>query len=732
VRAERHFERQDPDEGRPVEPPGPSGQPEEHWFARSQAALQRRLQMPPLLGLLWLPAIALVTAVMVGTWAALVGVTFVSPAADVVSSFQNAKLPVAAPPAQSTFLYDRHGRPITMLNSGINRTIVPSSQIPRHMKQATIAVEDRNFYREGGVSPEGTLRAALTDLIHHRAVQGGSTITQQYVKLVYTGDERTLARKLREAVLAQKLSRIKTKDQILTAYLNIVYFGNEAYGVQAAAETYWHKPAHRLTVLQSATLAALIQAPATYDPYRHPQELFDRRNLVLQDMASQGYLDPALQTKLEARRVKVERPGTGPIPAAYFVDSVSRTLQKKFGVDATFHGGLRVTTTLDWSDQKAAESAIAAHLRSPQDPSAALVAIDPTSGAIRAMVGGRDFEHVKFNLATQARRQTGSAAKPFTFVTAMRQHIDPNAVLSGPPDLVIPDKRCLNGIDKPWDVHNFADETAGTMSLFDALAHSVNTIFAQLVVDVGPENVVKTMRRLGATTPLQAVCSITLGSQAVTPLEMTQMYASIADGGIRRTPQVLQQVTDPGGKVIERLNPRGVQAVPANDAWLTVKAMKGVIEHGTGTAANIGRPAAGKTGTGQDFQDAWFCGFVPQLVACVWVGYPKGEIPMHNVEGFADVFGGSLPAEIWHDFMVKAVQGLPVRDFPEPSLTGYDVKPTPVAPLPPPVPIGPPNPAPPPPRHCHPWPHCKPGRSPSPTPAPSPSPSALPDPKPSP
>jgi len=683
---------------------------------------------------LWLPVIALVVALSLGMWAALVGVSLVQPASRIVSSFQSTRLPAAAPPAQSTFLYDRNGRPLTMLNSGINRTVIPSSQIPRSMKQATVAVEDRNFYHEGGVSPEGTLRAAITDLVHHRAVQGGSTITQQYVKLVYTGDERTLARKLKEAVLAQKLSQIKTKDEILTAYLNTVYFGNEAYGVQAAAETYWHKPARRLSVLQSATLAAMIQAPATFDPYRRAHQLRERRNMVLEEMAAQGYLPLADATKLEARPVKVRRPGSGPVPAAYFVDSVSRTLQQKFGVDTTFHGGLRVLTTLDWSDQKAAEAAIASHLRSPHDPSAALVAIDPGTGAIRAMVGGKNFEHVKFNLATQAHRQTGSAAKPFTFLTAMRQHIDPNAVLNGPPDLVIPDKECLTGINKPWDVHNFADETAGTMSLFEGLAHSVNTIFAQLVVDVGPRNVVNTMRRLEITTPLQAVCSITLGSQAVTPLEMTQAYATIADGGVRRTPQVLQQVTDARGHVIGRLNPRGRQVVPANDAWLTVKAMEGVIDHGTGTAANIGRPAAGKTGTGQEFQDAWFCGFVPQLVTCVWVGYPKGEIPMHNVEGFPDVFGGSIPAEIWHDFMAKAVRTMPVRGFPEPSLTGYDVKPAAIAPLPPPPgpapnpSTSPPNPGPSPsPQHCATWPHCKPKPAPNPSPTTTPSASEAPD-----
>jgi penicillin-binding protein 1A len=676
---------------------------------------------------LWLPLLPLLLAATVGAWAVLVGVAFVKPVGRVAASFQNVKLPAAPIPAQSTFLFDDHGRPLTMLNSGVNRTVVPSSQIPDSMKHAVVAIEDRNFYAEGGVSPEGMIRAALTDLVQHRAVQGGSTITQQYVKLVYTGDERTLSRKLKEAVLAQKLSRIKTKDEILTDYLNTVYFGNEAYGVQAAAETYWHKPASKLSVLQSATLAAMVQAPTDFDPYEHRADLKARRNLVLQDMGNQGYLDPTEAARLQLKGVKVRKPGTGPVPAAYFVDSVSRTLQSKYGVDATFHGGLRVTTTLDRSDQNAAEAAIAAHLSNPHDPSAALVAIDPSTGAIKAMVGGRNFTRVKFNLATQARRQTGSAAKPFTFLTAMAQHLDPNAALSGPPDLVVPNQECVDGSKSPpekWDVHNFADERAGTMSLFDAMANSVNTIFAQLVVDVGPDNVVRTMHKLGISSPLLAVCSITLGSQAVTPLEMTQAYATLADGGVRHTPQVLERVVDPTGKVVGQLNTTGKRVFPANDVWLTVQAMQGVIAHGTGTAAQIGRPEAGKTGTGQNFQDAWFCGFVPQLVTCVWVGYPKGEIPMHNVEGFADVFGGSIPAGIWHDFMEKAVRNLRVRDFPTPSLNGYDVKPNGIAPLPAPAPNPiitlPPNPAPPG-HHCFFKPHCKPGPAPRPTPTPAPT-----------
>jgi penicillin-binding protein 1A len=587
-----------------------------------------------------------------------------------ISAFTNVSVPKIPPGPQTTFIYDRKGNIIGTLHAGVNRIPVPLSAISKSMQQAAIAIEDKNFYRHGGVEVGAILRAAIADFTHHAIEQGGSTITQQYVKNVYLSGERTISRKLREAVLAQKLEHIYTKNQILERYLNAVYFGNGAYGVEAAAQTYWGIHASKLNPLQSATLAGLIQAPASYDPILHRDEAKERRNRVLEDMAQQGYITEAEALKLEARPVKVSRPRpTTDSRFAYFVDFVSKSLQRQFGVDATFSGGLRVQTTLDSAMQLAAERAVASHLGAPGDPAAALVAIDPRNGEIRAMVGGQNFARKKFNLATQAHRQAGSAFKPFTLVTALEQGISLNSIWVGPPHLTINDRQCL-GPKGPWDVSNYADEAAGTMNLMDGIAHSVNTIFAQVVVKVGPANVARVARSMGITSPLQSVCSITLGSQAVSPLDMADAYATLASRGIHHAPTPIAAVKDPSGKTVFEGDQPGKRVVPQNVADLATLALEGVIQKGTGVAANIGRPAAGKTGTAESFQDAWFCGYTPQLVTCVWVGYPKGEIPMHYIHGFPDVFGGSIPAEIWHDFMAQALANYSVLGFATPLIPG--------------------------------------------------------------
>ena len=642
-------------------------------------------------------------------------------AGTIMYVYAHTPLPNAPPGPQTTYVYDRNGRLITTFHSEVNRTIIPLSDIPPDMKHAVIAIEDKDYYRHGGVSYVSILRAAVADVMHRRVVQGGSTIAQQYVKNVFTGSERTFGRKFREAILAVKLDHAFSKEEILGKYLNTVYFGNGAYGIQAAAQTYWGIPARRLDTVQSATLAALISSPGSFDPIQHPDQAKARRDLVLTKMAEQGYITHEQATSLQQEPVEVGARKPRSSPAAYFIDYVRRVLQQRYGVGATFTDGLRVTTTLDRSMQAAAERAVAGHLTSAKDPSAALVAIDPRTGAIRAMVGGRNFNQVKFNLATQARRQAGSAFKPFTLTAAMEQRIDPKKALwKGPPSITIPDRRCYTH-GEPWKVSNYADESAGTMNLLDATAHSVNTIFAQLAVVVGPDRVAEVANTMGIRSELQPVCSITLGTQPVTPLEMTNAYATLAARGVYRAPEALSVVRNADREVLQRSTFTGEQVLEPNDADLVTLALQGVVQRGTGTAANIGRPVAGKTGTAQGYVDAWFCGYTPQLAACVWMGYQKGEIPMENVEGFAHVFGGSLPAEIWHDFMSAALANVPVASFHPPSFIGYDVRPgvtvTPKpSPSPTPSPIPSPSPTPtfttPPPT------------TPPPTTPPSPSPSA--------
>jgi penicillin-binding protein 1A len=627
--------------------------------------------------------------------------------------YANTSLPEAPPGPQTTRVLDRHGKLITTLHAEVDRTVIPFEQIPDSIKHAVIASEDKDFYKHGGVSPFSIVRAAWADLTHRRIEQGGSTITQQYVKNVYTGNQRSFGRKIKEAILAVKVDHKYSKDEILGRYLNTVYFGNGAYGVQAAAQTYFGIPARKLTDLQSATLAQAIPAPALYDPVGHPDTAKIRRDAVLQKMAAQGYLSQAQADLLKAEALKVRARVQTAHRSAYFVSMVSKALNDTYGYEETFTGGLRVRTTLDGGMQRAAEQAISAHLPGKKDPSAALVAIDPKTGGILALVGGKDFSRAKFNLATQAHRQAGSAFKAFTLAAAMEQKISLKSTWSGPSEITIDEPRCRNPDGTPWTVHNYADEESGTFELTDATAHSVNTIFAQLVVEVDPSNVADIASKMGIKSELNDVCSITLGTQAVTPLDMTSGYATLASRGVLHSPYTISSVSSVDKHINDTYPPeKGERALKRNDADLVTFALQAVVDHGTGTAAQLGTwPVAGKTGTAQKFVDAWFCGYTAQIAACVWVGYPKGEIPMQNVEGYASVFGGSIPAQIWHDFMSKAMNGLPAVNFAEPSFEGYDQFPEGAVPSPEPSPTPTPTPTP------------SPAPSPTPTPTPEPSPS---------
>jgi penicillin-binding protein 1A len=579
---------------------------------------------------------------------------------------------------QNSFIFAKDGSLLGSIPSEKNRQPLTIKQMSPWLPKATVAIEDRRFYEHGGLDYRGILRAAVTNAERGRIVQGGSTITQQLVRNLYIGDERrTLRRKLKEACLALRLSSAWSRDRILITYLNQVYYGNHAFGAEAAAQTYFSKRARDLTLPQAALIAGLPQAPSVYDPFRRPDAALERRNDVLRALGAAGYISPGLAARLTSVPLRLHPGGLYTrIRQPYFFSYVEQQLIDQYGPERVETGGLRVRTTIDPKLQSAARLAMKSVLKEKTDPSAALVAIDPRSGAIKAMeVDVPSGEHLQFNLAAQGHRQAGSAFKPFVLATAVKQGISLSSTFSGPPELTIPDERCYTGYE-PWDVHNFADESAGTMDLRNAIAHSVNTIFAQLVLEVGPENVVQTAHAMGIVSPLQAVCSITLGTQPVSPLEMTSGYATLAAHGVHRTPQSLRWVRSPRGKVLPRDVARPVQALTENEADLVTSALQGVVQFGTGTAAGLyDRPAAGKTGTAEDFQDAWFCGYVPQLVTCVWLGYPHRELPMYNVEGFAQVFGGSIPAAIWHDFMSVALENVPVEYFNSAYDSGHTVGP---------------------------------------------------------
>jgi penicillin-binding protein 1A len=615
-----------------------------------------------------------VTLVILGVVVALLtGAAFTGRALVLESCNLSSLRPIAL--GSNSFLFASDGSLLGVIPSSTNRQPLRLDKMSPWLPKATVAIEDARFWEHGALDYRGIARALYKDATAGHIVEGGSTITQQLVRNLYIGKaQRTVARKLREACLAQKLAARWSKKQILAGYLNEVFYGRHAYGAQAGAQTFFSTSARNLSLPQAALLAGLPQAPSVYDPLRHSNDALARRNEVLRAMVNNGDITPAQYTAAVSTGLGL-KPGTLYSQQRHpnFFGWATQELVKRFGERRVEAGGLHVRTTLDPRMQATARSAVASVLRTKTDPAGALVAIDPSTGGVKAMISFLpDGRPMKFNLASQSGRTAGSSFKPFTLATAIDEDISVYTGLSGPSQLTITDPKCAyNGV--PWTVHNYADESSGYMNLLSATANSVNTIFAQLADIVGPANIAATAHRMGITTPLQPVCSITLGTQPVNPLEMTDAYATLAARGLHRDPQAFEIVRDADGDVIGKLHAPGARAIPQNTADLVTYALEGVVQHGTGTAAYFGRPAAGKTGTAENFVDAWFCGYVPQLAACVWVGYPKAEIPLYNVEGVSAVFGGSLPAEIWRRFMSEAVRNLPARDFVYPQFTGHYV-----------------------------------------------------------
>ncbi len=642
--------------------------------------------------------------------------------------YAHLRLPDTLPPLQSTYIYDRQGQLLTTVHGEVDRTEIAPGKITDTVRHAILAAEDDGFYEHSGIDPFGIARAAWTDLIKHDTVQGGSTITQQVVKNVYAGTyetdadgvvtytvpPRSIGQKAREALLAVKLESERTKDQILATYLNTIYFGHGAYGIQAAAKTYFDRDAGELTDVQAALLAGVVRSPSFYDPSvkGNEQVAVDRRNYVLDQMVENGWLDAARADTLKAQKIRVSEPAATfntPGDSEYFVDYARRDLTKRYGGAKLFGGGLRVTTTIDLNLQQEAEAAVKAHLPSTHDPSAAVVTIDATSGQVLAMVGGNNFNRSKVNLATGvfgggSGRQAGSAFKPFTLAAAMAEGYDLRKYWYGPSTITIPDRECYTD-GEPWTLSNASDAESGTFSLEDATAYSVNTVFAQVIAELGPSRVVDMAGTLGIRSKLGAYCAATLGTEAVNPLEMTNAYGTLAARGLRTWATPVISVEDRHHQAIPPANgsliPRGRQVLEQNDADLVTSALQGVVDFGTGTAADIGRQVAGKTGTAQDYVDAWFCGYLPapaekapapegygsapQLATCVWMGYPDTDSrSMDSVEGVAPVYGGTIPAAIWHDYMAQAVDTLQLdaTEFPVPSYQGHDKGPPTTVPSP--------------------------------------------------
>ncbi len=629
--------------------------------------------------------VAIVFAVLLLGLVSFVFGMFVSVVADLPSLTRFAQFKNA----QSSVLLDDLGKPIGVLSQH-NRVIVTPDQIPSIVKEAVISIEDRRFYTNSGIDIRGIARAFIEDIRRGKNVQGASTIEQQFIKnALQAQSHRTIFEKLREAALAYQLSHKWSKDKIITAYLNTIYFGNGAYGIEAAAEAYFGHdvnhigcgppPGRQLCVAQlapweAALLAGIIQSPTAYDPATHPMAARHRRDLVLYQMLQQGYITRPVYEESVKQALPSPNDVQAPheqsvegIDAGYFTSWVQQQVIERYGAPRAFSGGLRVKTTLDLELQHAAEQAIEAYLPNPSGPASALVVIENSTGEVRAMVGGRNYNESPFNLATEGERQPGSSFKAFDLAAALESGISPESVwASRQKEFIVPNTR---GQER-FVVHNDEGAYSGSNTLTGATAFSDNSIFAEVGLKVGTHKIALLAHRMGITTPLSTNPAMTIGglTVGVTPLDMAHAYETIARGGQRiggsmsepGSPVGIQEVASanralPDGSHVDKNRVEARRVLPADVASTEISMLETVLQYGTGRAAALGQFAAGKTGTTSNYGDAWFVGFDSKYTVAVWVGYPDKLIPMTTEFNGGPVLGGTFPALIWHQFMVNSL-----------------------------------------------------------------------------
>jgi penicillin-binding protein 1A len=580
--------------------------------------------------------------------------------------------------AQTSVVYDANGSVVDELYGVQNRFVVSLDGIDPTLQEAVVAIEDHRFYKHRGLDFEAIGRAALENIQSLSIEEGGSTITQQLIKNTYIAQEQRMIpsfeRKFAEASLAWQYEQEHSKEEILEQYLNTVYFGANAYGAEAAARTYFNKRAEELTLPESALLAGIINLPGVYDPFTDPKTAKQRRNVVLDRMLEYGYItreehDEAVKADLVLSRGRVEHENDN----EYFLNAVRRELAEEYGDEMVYEGGLKIYTTLDPDLQELANTAVDS-IVNPEagDPSAALVSVDPATGAVRAMVGGSDFDQVKFNLATQAHRQAGSAFKPFVLAEAIEQGISPETTYVSK-HLEVD----MGAYSEPYVVDNYDYIERGPITLEKAIADSDNTVFVQLALDIGLENVAEKAHEMGITSEVETYPSTAIGGlgEGVTPLEMASAYSTLPNAGVHMKPYLVQKVTkeEEGEEiVIEEHRLKEESALTRDEAAVVTQALRGVITDGTASYYHdlddeIERPSAGKTGTTNNFVDAWFIGFIPQLTTSVWVGYPDERRPMVNINGLPEINGENYPLDIWSLYMQDAVRMFPEQQFDVPS-----------------------------------------------------------------
>ncbi|MDQ6927599.1 MAG: transglycosylase domain-containing protein [Actinomycetota bacterium] len=578
------------------------------------------------------------------------------------------------PLAARSVVYARDGSVLQIWHAEEDRVPVTLAQVPPPVVRAVLDAEDDRFYDHGAIDLRALARALVVNVESGGVSEGGSTITQQLVKVTLLNARQDVNRKVQEAALAFRLEERMSKNQILERYLNTVYFGNGAYGLQAAAEKYFSTDVGHLSLGQATLLASLIRDPVGADPFRHPSAALDRRNVVADRMHDLGHTTDVQRAQVKAEALPQPPPEPPARASDYFTEHVKQLLlddprlgaTKQERTFAIFKGGLSIHTTLDPHDQQTAEDSVAANLPDTGGQfNAAVVSVDPATGAVRALVGGPSFAQSKFNLATDGPgRQPGSAFKAFTLMAALEKGLSPKDSILGSAPCSIPNP---GGTPDPWAPTNVEGESAGVLSLTDATVHSINCAYARLVKIVGPEAVVDVAKRMGVTNPLSPNLSITLGSDTVTPLQMASAYATLAADGEHHAPYFIDRVDDQQGKLLFRNTPKADRAVSADNARVETQVLSQVVQRGTGTAAGIPNwGVAGKTGTTDNYANAWFVGYTPALATAVWMGSPDGDVPMRNVGGIR-VFGGTYPARIWHDYMAAALANIPPAGFPEPD-----------------------------------------------------------------
>jgi membrane peptidoglycan carboxypeptidase len=581
---------------------------------------------------------------------------------------------------QDSYVYDINGNKVGEFAVEESRETVGFDAFGEHLPLAVIAVEDRRFYDHFGVDPEGVARAAWTDLRAREVHEGGSTITEQLMKNLFVPeDERfevSFWRRFVQSALAFSYERHHTKQEILTAYLNTVYFGNGAYGAEVAAERYFGKSAKELTLSEAAALAGFLDAPSTYfstGETEGSEHATQSRDTVLRLMEEQDMI--SAEQMREAQSVPLEYvPAPSPEEPVFepFLERVRREAEERLGPEALGRGGLRIHTTLNPELQRAAVKESDGVLSEPGDPSAAVVTVEPQSGAIRALAGQAEG----FNLALDARRQPGSAFKPIVLAAALKENISPESVY-------VSRELNISFQDENYVINNYDFVERGEISIYEAMAESDNTVFVQLAADVGLERVITTAKGLGITTPIEPYPSTAIGGlgAGVSPLEMASAYATFAGGGIHREPYAVERVERVSYGEREDLYDHlitGRRVMTGNQAAVANDVLRGVVEDGTASMFHdldeeIGRPSAGKTGTTNSFADAWYVGYTPRLCTSVWVGYPEGRRSMVGVHGIEEPNGETLPMDIWSAYMARATEGGPTLGFPQGDLNDFKV-----------------------------------------------------------